>query len=192
MKNIIIIVLSVAVLGLGGWAVYDKTNDSGTSSSNSTISGDGTVTTDSSNTLDLSGKGLTKVGADIYDKTGTTQLILSDNSLKTLPSEMGRMTRLEVLKLDHNLLEGSLIGEIRKMPLKVLDVSYNNMTGMPAEIGQLSKLEALNYSYNNIDTLPNEIGNLRQLKQLNLTGNPLSAQKIADLRAKLPNTQIIF
>ncbi len=146
------------------------------------------------NVLDRSGQGLTKVTSDIYGKTATTDLILSNNSIKTLPSEMGKMTNVVIFKIDHNILEGSLIGEIRQMSkLKQLDVSYNKMTGMPAEIGQLSNLEVLNYSYNNIDGLPNELANLKNnLKEFILTGNPLSQDKINQLKAELPNTSIVF
>lgn len=195
MKNVAIIVLVVVVLGLGGWVVYDKTQ------SNSPTSGSGDDTTvtqtatqpKSANTLDLNDQGLTAVGPDIYNKTNTTTLILSNNNIQTLPSEMGKMTKLEVFKIDHNRLDGSLIGEIRKMPLTTLDVSYNNMTGVPAEIGQLNKLQTLNYSYNKITGLPNELANLKNsLKEFNLTGNPLSQDALNKLKAQLPNTLIIF
>lgn len=144
--------------------------------------------------LDLSNKGLTEVTADIYKKTATTELLLSNNSIRTLPSQMGAMTNIVIFKVDHNILDGSLIGEIRQMAkLEQLDVSYNNMTGMPAEIGQLSKLQTLNYSYNKIDGLPNELGNLKNnLKELNLTGNPLPQDTINKLKAQLPSTNIIF
>lgn len=194
MKNGIIIILVIAVLGLGGWVVYDKTkSNTATTNSDSTTTTQSTEKPKSSSTLDLNDKGLTKVGPDIYNKTGTTTLILSNNSIQTLPSEMGKMTKLEVFKIDHNRLEGSLIGEIRMMPLKTLDVSYNNMTGMPAEIGQLNKLETLNYSYNKITGLPNELSNLKNyLKEFNLTGNPLSQDTIDKLKSELPNTNIIF
>lgn len=155
-----------------------------------------TINPSSSNAvvLDLSNTGLTKVTSDIYVKTSTTDLILSNNSIQTLPSEMGKMTNVVIFKIDHNILDGSLIGEIRQMSkLKILDVSYNNMTGMPAEIGQLIKLETLNYSYNNITGLPNELTNLKNnLKEFNLTGNPLSQEQINNLKTLLPNTTIIF
>ncbi len=104
------------------------------------------------------------------------------------------MTNLRVLKINNNILEGSLIGEVRQMSkLETLDVSNNNMTGMPAEIGQLSNLETLNYSNNKITGLPNELSNLKNnLKTFNLTGNPLSAEQISKLKASLPSTNIIF
>jgi Leucine-rich repeat (LRR) protein len=60
-------------------------------------------------------------------------------------------------------------------------------------IGQLNKLVSLNYSYNKITGLPNELANLKNnLKTFNLTGNPLSQTIINNLKAELPNTNIIF
>lgn len=152
------------------------------------------MSSSSAKILDLRNKGLSEVSSDIYSRTETTELILSSNSIRTLPSEMGKMTDLIIFKIDHNILDGSLIGEIRQMSkLKTLVVSYNNMTGMPAEIGQLNNLETLDYSYNKIEGLPNELANLKNnLKELNLTGNPLTQDKINKLKSDLPNTNIIF
>jgi leucine-rich repeat protein SHOC2 len=77
--------------------------------------------------------------------------------------------------------------------LQTLDASDNNMTGIPAEMGQLSKLQTLNLSNNGITGLPNELKDLKNnLKEFNLSGNPLSSQQISDLKAALPNTNIIF
>lgn len=194
MKNTFIIILVVAVLALGGWVFYDKTKSPNSTSQNTSSTGQSSSQSGSSgNAIDDTSKGLTSVGSDIYNQAGTTTLILSNNSIKTLPSQMGRMTNLQVLKLDHNLLDGSLIAEVRLMPLVNLDVSYNNMTGMPAELGQLSKLQTLNYSYNHITGLPNELANLKNnLKTFNLTGNPLTPSQISQLKSELPNTTILF
>jgi internalin A len=178
---IVLLVIGGVFLGFNIGNNDNKSPSTPTSSSNSEV-------------LDRSDSGLTSVSSDIYNQTATTTLLLSNNNIKSLPSEMGKMTKLEVFKIDHNILEGSLIGEIRQMSqLRVLDVSNNKMTGMPAEIGQLSNLESLDYSYNRIDGLPNEISNLKNtLKEFNLTGNPLSQDKINKLKADLPSTNIIF
>lgn len=194
--GVLAIVLIAGGLFIGLSLGKNHGNNSNGSSQIVTDSGS-SITTKSSpdaKILDLSNKGITQVTADIYDMTGTTDLILSNNNIRTLPSQMGRMTNIVIFRIDHNLLEGSLIGEIRQMSkLKHLDVSYNKMTGMPAEIGQLSYLETLNYSYNDITGLPNELANLKNnLKEFNLTGNPLSKDTISKLSASLPNTNIIF
>jgi len=193
LKNAVIIILVVMVVALGSWFIYNTTKSKTTNTSSTSTSSQTGSQSNTADVLDYSSKGLTSVGADIYNQTTKTTLILSSNSIKTLPSQMGKMTNLLVLKLDHNLLEGSLIAEVRIMPLTTLDVSNNNMTGMPAEIGQLNKLVTLNYSYNKITGLPNELANLKNnLKTFNLTGNPLSQSTISKLKAELPNTSIIF
>ena len=193
MKNTIIIILAVVIVTLGGWLIYDKTKSHNSTISNTSSSGQTISQSNNSDVLNYSSKGLTSVGPDIYNQTTATTLILSNNSIKSLPSQMGKMIDLQVFKVDHNILDGSLIGEIRLMPLTTLDVSYNNMTGMPAEIGQLNKLITLNYSYNKITGLPNELANLKNnLKTFNLTGNPLSQATISKLKTELPNTTIIF
>lgn len=178
---------AVIVLFLGASAVWQRNDPVKVSEENQNNQQAGVV-------LDLSNQGITTVTASVYSKTNTTDLLLSNNSIKTLPSEMGRMNKLVVFKIDHNLLEGSLIGEIRQMSqLKQLDASYNKMTGVPAEIGQLTKLEVLNLSYNQITALPNEIGNLKNnLKSLNVIGNKLSEQQITNLKKALPNTDIAY
>lgn len=125
MKNITIVVLSVLLLGLGGWVLYDKSQSNSVipdSSANlnangNTASKPNTPTSKPENVINLSDQGITNVGSEIYNQTNTTELILSNNNIRTLPSEMGKMEKLAVFKIDHNALEGSLIGEIRKMPL---------------------------------------------------------------------------
>ena len=198
MKYIFGIVVIVLITGGVFLGFNQGKNDTNTIGNTSSSSGKDTTTTEKSSSsakvLDLSNTGLTKVTSDVYNKTDTTELILSNNSIQTLPSEMGKMTNVVIFKIDHNVLDGSLIGEIRQMSkLKQLDVSYNKMTGMPAEIGQLSNLETLNYSHNNITGLPNELASLKNnLKEFDLTGNPLSQEQISNLKASLPNTTIIF
>lgn len=188
-----IVIIAVAILIFCGIAVgytlgtnsknTDSTSQSGVSRSSTSVA-----------VLDLSGKGLTTVSPSVYEQTATTDLLLSNNDIETLPSQMGKMTNVVVFKIDHNHLRGSLIAEIRQMSKLVeLDVSHNDMTGIPAEIGQLSRLQKLDYSYNKINSLPSELANLRgTLKELNLTGNPLSQETISKLKSQLPGTNVIF
>lgn len=187
MKYVLGILVILLIAG-GTWAGFNtgnKKSDDSTTAPNSTAG---------TKILNLSNQGITNIDYSVYGKTDTTDLILSNNSIKTLPSEMGKMNHVVIFKIDHNLLEDSLIAEIRQMSkLKVLDVSYNKMTGMPAEIGQLSNLETLDYSYNKITVLPNELSNLKNsLKKFNLAGNPLNQDQISKLKASLPNTYIIY
>lgn len=141
-KNILLVVLVLAVAGMGGWIVYDKTKHGTLPHVPSVISVAGGIVAPQA-VLDFSHQNLTSVGANIYDQTNATQLILSYNNLTSLPSQLGNMDKLQVLKVDHNQLQGALIAEIRKMPLVTLDASHNDMTGIPAEIGQLNQLQML-------------------------------------------------
>lgn len=116
--------------------------------------------------VDLHGKGLTKVPAEIFARTDIRELDLSDNALKdSLPSELGRLTGLEVL-----------------------DVSGNAMTGLPAEVGRLSNLRILDVSDNRLTGLPLEIGDLRNLQVLDVRGNRYSEKDLNDIISRLPPT----
>lgn len=119
------------------------------------------LTTDS---LDLSGQGLTKVPEYVFTKTN-----------------------LESLDLSENKLSGALQAEVRHLEnLRVLDLSDNQFTGVPAEIGQLKNLEILDLSNNRLTGLPYELGNLRNLKVLRLSGNSYSEADLGVIRASLP------
>ncbi len=143
--------------------------------------------------VNYSGKELTSIGRDILSRKKATKLVLSNNLLKSLPSEIGQLTEIEELYLDYNMLTGALPAEIRQMTkLKKLSASNNNLTGIPAEIGQLQELEEVDFSNNNLDTFPNEIGNLKNLKVLNIKGNKYSQDAVSKLRAILPSTNIIY
>lgn len=118
--------------------------------------------------LDLSGRGLTSVPAEIFNEVGLEELDVSDNRLT-----------------------GALPAEIRRLRnLRVLDASGNRMTGVPAEIGQLDALRVLDLSDNKLTGLPLELGNLRNLERLDLRGNAVSAQDLDAIRARLPNADI--
>ncbi len=119
-------------------------------------------------TLDLSGKGLTSIPADVFTRTGLERLDLSGNRLTGAPQ--------------------SQIGQLEN--LKFLDLSNNTLTGLPAELGRLTKLETLDASNNKLTGLPMELGNLKQLRVLDVSGNNYSKQDLDQIAAKLPNTEI--
>lgn len=127
-------------------------------------------------------------------KKGSPALDLSGRGLKSLPAEIGNNSWVQELYLQNNQLTGALPAEIRKMTgLRILNASNNQLTGIPAEIGQLRFLETIDFSNNKIDTYPNEFANIKDnLKTLNLKNNPFSQETINSLKAILPKTQIIY
>lgn len=123
-------------------------------------------------------------------KEGTT-LNLSGKGLTKIPSEIFTQTSLEQLDLSMNKLTGAPQAEIRQLAnLKTLNLSGNSLTGLPAELGQLRHLEVLDVSNNQLTGLPLELGNLTQLRILDLRGNAYSTQDLDQISAKLKNTEI--
>jgi Leucine-rich repeat (LRR) protein len=142
--------------------------------------------------LDLTGQNILELPNFVLAQKSITHLILTDNLLSSLPSQVGEFTKLSVLDVSKNHLSGTLPGEIRLMQLVDLNASNNNLTGIPAEIGQIDSLLYVDFSNNDIKTLPNEITNLVDLKWLNLSGNPIEEQVITKLRKDMPSTIINF
>ncbi|MDA8597139.1 leucine-rich repeat domain-containing protein [Candidatus Pacebacteria bacterium] len=122
-----------------------------------------------SDSIDVSGEGLSSVPSSIFERTNAQALDLSDNNLT-----------------------GSLPAEVRQLQqLQILDLSNNQFTGVPAEIGQLTKLEVLDLSHNQLTGLPYELGNLSNLKVLNLQGNSYAAADLEIIKQNLPAATVV-
>ena len=106
------------------------------------------------------------------------ELLLNDNSLSgEIPTGLGSMKRLKVLRLDTNELVGSLPVELAQLSsLLELNVSNNYLEGtLPSELGQLQNLTNFDISSNVLDgTLPSEFGNLHSLQELHIGDNKLN------------------
>lgn len=198
-KKLIFILLLIIILVIGFY--FFKTKKSPIASTNSEILNVDNIkninnTNDPEQDLliDLASQDLKEFPREVLTMGNVQKLVLSNNEIKSLPSEIGQLDKLVEFYINKNQLTGALPGEIRQMTdLVVLVARDNNMTGIPAEIGQLKKLELLDLENNQIDTMPDEIENLKDsLKILNLRGNKYSQQQIDDIQKKLPDTQIVF
>ncbi|MBD2500458.1 leucine-rich repeat domain-containing protein [Anabaena azotica] len=129
---------------------------------------------DNATILDFSGKGLTKLPAEIGQLSNLSQLNLRDNQLTKLPAEIGQLSNLSQLNLRDNQLTmlPAVISQLTN--LSVLSLGENQLTTLPAEIGQLSKLRQLYLSHNQLTTLPAVISQLTNLSVLSLSENQLT------------------
>ncbi|XP_035661609.1 GA-binding protein subunit beta-2-like [Branchiostoma floridae] len=88
-------------------------------------------------TIELSGKGLTSVPAEVFDATDIERLVLSENRLTSIPEEIGQLQKLRELKLENNLLT-ELPQAITTLPnLQHIDVSHNKLETLPDGISRL-------------------------------------------------------
>ncbi len=124
--------------------------------------------------LDLSGKGLTKLPAELWQLSNLTEFDISYNRLTAVPKELGQLSHLTRLDLSKNQLTAvpKELGQLSH--LIELNLSSNQLTAVPEELGQLSHLKGL-YLYNNqLTAVPKELGQLSNLTKLSLSNNQLT------------------
>jgi hypothetical protein len=123
--------------------------------------------------LDLGGRGLEKVPAEVFWLTTLRELDLSGNRLTSLPPVIKRLTGLNYLSLDSNQLV-VLPPELGALAhLVSLDLGHNNLQVLPAEFSGLQRLRSLTLTGNQLAVLPAAIGALRHLETLRLDDNRL-------------------
>lgn len=130
--------------------------------------------------LNLKNLGLNYLPKKLWELTHLEELVLGEvlsddkNRLGTLPTEIGKLTRLRTLGASNIGLKEIpyTIGQLKQ--LQTLNLSSNQLTYLPDTIGQLRKLRILNLDNNELTQLPHTIGQLEQLKQLDLGKNKLT------------------
>ncbi|WVY95228.1 hypothetical protein V8G54_034316 [Vigna mungo] len=100
-----------------------------------------------------------------------------NNSIKSVPVEIARLTSLEKLFMDSNEIEDESIkweGLTSLKHITVLTLNYNNLTSLPSALGSLTSLKELHVSNNKLGGFPDEIGNLTKLEVLQANNNRIS------------------
>lgn len=102
-------------------------------------------------------------------------LKLRYNRLASLPTAFGELTALETLDLSNNQF-AILPYILRRLPtLLTLNLSHNYLTSLDEGIGQLTVLQTLDLSHNCLTDLPNALGRLTALQMLDLSSNQLAS-----------------
>ena len=121
----------------------------------------------------------------------SAELSLDGLGLSSIPEQIGDLTALTSLNLNHNLLTTvhARIGELAA--LKTLHISYNPQLNMiPADISNLAALTHLYIFHNQLTTIPEGIVSLPNLKRLDLRGNnqlppsPALIDKLSELETR--------
>jgi Leucine-rich repeat (LRR) protein len=138
-------------------------------------------------TLDLEGRKLDSIPAELCSIRNAQALKLNQNEIERLPkhisllSNNGNLTELDISfnKLTEVVEElGSLVS------LQQLKLNHNKLTHFPEAVLGLTNLQSLDLSSNSILGLPNSIGKLTTLTQLNLSRN----KKLLDYSTNSPAT----
>ncbi len=147
--------------------------------------------------LDLAA-GLTEFPIEIFELADTLEILnLSDNRLRSLPADLGRLHKLKIIFLSNNDFEEvpevladcpslSMVGfksnKIRvlgenALPLGVrwLILTDNQLEQLPNSIGRLEKLQKLMLAGNQLRSLPDEMAACQNLELIRLAANRLES-----------------
>jgi hypothetical protein len=128
--------------------------------------------------------------ANAVHLTRITFLYLKGLQLKTIPPEIGQLSKLSDLELPNNQITiiPDAIGQLSQ--LSGLNLSNNQITSIPDAIGKLSNLTHL-YLYNNqITSIPDAIGKISKLLTLSLGDNQITS--IPDAIGQLSKLTLLY
>ncbi|XP_010979182.2 leucine-rich repeat-containing protein 63 [Camelus dromedarius] len=101
-------------------------------------------------------------------------LNLSYNNIFYFPTEIFCLRNLQILILRNNPIK-EIPSNVQQLKfLRTFNIAFNLITTLPLGLFYLFNLEKLDISYNSIAFIPNEIQKLRSLKKLIVDGNELT------------------
>jgi hypothetical protein len=138
-----------------------------------------------SDTLDLSGLGLTSLPKEIGQLTHVKKLYLMHNPLIELPVELSRLTQLETLNVTACDLQflPDWIGSFAN--LQTLVASLNPLQTLPASLGRLSHLETVWLVYTSITHIPQVLSTASRTTVALISWPPISADQQDDYHERL-------
>lgn len=109
--------------------------------------------------------------SSIEDFSGLIDLVLSSNSLTSVPTEIWNLSSLTTISLNYNQTLTSLPSVSVNNVLLNLNVYYSGLTSLPSTINNLTALDRLQAHNNSITSLPTTIWSLPSLTYLRLGDN---------------------
>ena len=124
-------------------------------------------------------------------RTDITELVIENTELSSVYG-LEKFDCLETVRLSRNRIENisAFQNTHSRTTLRTLDLGFNQIQDV-TPLSALTALESLDLRSNQIGSVES-LRRLHQLKKLNLSGNPLSAEQIEELRAALPDCEIVF
>ena len=102
------------------------------------------------------------------------ELSLSNNRIKTLPSELSQLRMLKSIDLSFNKFDQFPQVLLELKNLMRINIRHNKIKNIPKNIDSLSKLKFLDFGSNLLKSVPKSLKNLRNLKELQLFKNKLT------------------
>ena len=147
--------------------------------------------------LDLAA-GLTEFPIEIFELADSLEILnLSDNHLRSLPADLGRLNKLKIIFLSNNDFEEvpevladclslSMVGfksnkirvlgeNVLPLGVKWLILTDNQLEQLPKSIGKLQKLQKLMLAGNQLRSLPDEMAACQNLELIRLAANRLES-----------------
>ena len=124
-------------------------------------------------------------------RTDITELVIENTEMNSLYG-LEKFDCLETVRLSRNRIENisAFQNTHSRATLLSLDLGFNQIQDV-TPLSALTALESLDLRSNQISSVES-LRRLHQLKKLDLSGNPLSIEQIEELRAALPDCEIVF
>jgi Leucine-rich repeat (LRR) protein len=133
--------------------------------------------------LNLWKQQLGAVPESVWERTDLVTLVLADNGLIEVSSQIGRLDKLRMLDLGHNQLTRvpDTVGDLHALT-DFLYLHDNRLTDLPPALARLTRLRYLNISDNRFAMLPDCVCAMTGLIELRASGNQLTAVPAAIAR----------